>query len=240
MSRYLDFVKDEDFENCMENILRGYDEQNKKKSDKQDQLADDILKRSEQSVDQFKFLFDVYKVNKSLNQWKDSEICRQIDKSVTNISAKIHVCLLSHVEGWEYLDKDDVSDEDYGPVLKKEDNSIFIDLDNKHNTTTGKHMQKLRDKLQVIHKKYPEADVYYGYIVSKDYLSRNEVWVWKKEENPKIRKVYGAALYELVTRDPDAMKKTLNAIKSYLEGHTSHSFSDEDENLINEYIKYTS
>ena len=124
--------------------------------------------------------------------------------------------------------------------LKKEDNTIFIELKNKYNTMNSSSTKTCREKLENILKHYPDAIVYWAYIISKDYKSTEEVWVYKGQVDNRIRKITGDKVYELITGDPKALEKTFIAIPKAINDILGEKYilNADDEEIMKEYKKY--
>ena len=75
-----------------------------------------------------------------------TELLRQSDKTINTKIGEFHQELLSKVNGWVDLGIGDETEVD----LKKEDNSIFIELKNKYNTVNSSSTKTCREKLENI------------------------------------------------------------------------------------------
>ena len=78
---------------------------------------------------------------------------------------------------------------------------------------------------------HPKATVYWAYIISKNNDSGEKIWEKKgRKTNDKIRRIWGAKVYELVTNDKNALKKTWEAlplaISDYFKGQVKISATD--------------
>lgn len=230
MNKYVDFVSDKDFLECVKKVVDSY------------QTFDDttnstaILKESKNTIDEFKTVFDVC-VNKiGFDEWSKLELTRQQDKTINNKIGEFHQELLGKVDGWVDLGVGDETEID----LKKEDNSVFIELKNKYNTMNSSSEKTCRDKLEKVIEKYPNARAYWAYVINKDYKSEDRTWRYKKREDERIRRISGDKLYEMITGDPDALEKTFNAIpKAIVEiKGEKYELENEDKETLNEYKLY--
>ena len=145
-----------------------------------------------------------------LDAWKHFEIIRQNDKSINNKIGEFHQNLLGCVEGWIDLGRGDET----GVDLKNEDETIFIELKNKHNTMNASSSKTCRENLENILKKYPNATVYWAVIIDKNYISEDIPWEYKGNMSDQIRKISGDKLYALVTGKEDAYEQLFSAISS--------------------------
>lgn len=227
MNKFVDFVSDEDFLECINHVINIYPNFNNFKTSRE------VLTKSDNTIDEFKMIFDMCMGQMNIDAWSKFELNRQKDKSINNKVGEFHQKLLGKVDGWIDLGIGDETEID----LKKEDNSIFIELKNKHNTMNSSSKDQCREKLENIIEKYPDAIAYWAYIISKNYKSENKIWIYKQRENERIKIISGYKVYELVTGDPKALEKTFNAIPKaiiHLFGE-EYSLSKEDKLLLKEY-----
>lgn len=217
-NKYVDFVSDAHFLACVGLVCKAYHEV------KKDLSAKDL---KENGLDPFKTVFDIANRKISFNTWLKNEAARQADKALNNKIGEFHQKLLGGVKGWTNLGTGDDSKLD----LKKNDNSIFIELKNKYNTVNADSGDKVRDKLEKALTDHPKAIVYWAFIISKYNDSGDDVWKKKgRATNVKIRKIWGSKVYELVTGDKNSLKKTWEvlpiAINDYFDGQITISASD--------------
>ena len=192
-----------------------------------------ILKESKNTIDEFKTIFDVCVNQISFDEWLKFELTRQQDKTINNKIGEFHQELLGKVEGWVDLGIGDETEID----LKKEDNTVFIELKNKYNTMNSSSEKTCREKLEKVIEKYPDATAYWAYVISKNYKSEDRIWKYQQREDERIRRISGDRLYTMVTGDPKALEKTFNAIpKAIVEilGE-EYKLTEEDEELQVEY-----
>ena len=199
-NKYVDFISDEKFLECIKWVCDSYP---KIKTDKVD-----IKELQRNSVDPFKMLFDVCNTNIDFDIWIENEKIRQNDKTVNNKIGEFHQKVLGFVEGWEDLHSGHPSQVD----LKNDSNTIFIELKNKHNTMNSSSTDSCRNKLEKIVKKYPNSKAYWAFIVSKNGSSGEETWNYQGRNNKKIRKVWGKNVYSLVTGKEDSLIQVWKAI----------------------------
>ena len=209
-NKYVNFVSDKDFLKCVEHVCKGY-------AESRENLSIDDLKSN--GLDPFKTVFDL--INKRINfdTWLKNEEMRQADKTLNNRIGEFHQKLLGSVKNWVDLGIGDDSKVD----LMKKDKSIFIELKNKFNTVNSDSLDKVRDKLEKAVAQNKKAKAYWAFIISKDNSSGDRVWNKKgRKANERIRVIYGSKVYELVTGDKDALRKTWlalpKAINDYFNG----------------------
>ena len=169
-----------------------------------------------------------------LNNWTKSEKIRQDGKKIENKMGEFHQQLLGHVDGWIDLGIGDDSHVD----LKNEEETIFIELKNKKNTVNGDSLNQVRNKLEDIAMNNENAICYWAYIIQGSYKSEDKVWVKKGyETNERIRQISCDKVYELITGDPDALKKTYEALPKAIADilDINIEFSDNDQILLAEF-----
>lgn len=198
-NRYVDFVSDEHFLKCVKWVCDAYPV----KSEKIDMTA---LQRN--AIDPFKMIFDVINGKICVDDWLKNEVIRQSDKTINNRVGEFHQKLLGGVTGWDDLGIGDLSKVD----LRKNDNSIFIELKNKFNTVNSDSLSKVRDKLEMAVKNNPKCNAYWAYILEKDGSSGVSTWIYAGKNEPRIKKIWGSNVYELVTGDKNALEKTWKAL----------------------------
>lgn len=235
MNKYVTFVSDEIFLEEVEKVVNAYatDEDLSKTSE-------EVLINSKETIDQFKTIFDIYSNRFNLNDWKNFEIARQHDKKASNRVGDFHQNLLGRVDGWVNLGRGHPS----GMDLKKEDDSIWIELKNKYNTMNSSSLRDTRFKCEELAEKYPNAKIYWAYIVSSNYDSFDITWKYsdnKKgithELNENIRNIAGKDVYTLVTGDETAFEQLFNALPKAINDikKTKYNLSPKDQLILEEY-----
>ncbi len=227
MNKFIDFVSDKDFLECVKKVVEAY------QSLDENVTPTSILKESKNTIDEFKTIFDVCVNQISFDEWLKFELTRQQDKTINNKIGEFHQELLGKVEGWVDLGIGDETEID----LKKEDNTVFIELKNKYNTMNSSSEKTCREKLEKVIEKYPDATAYWAYVISKNYKSEDRIWKYQQREDERIRRISGDRLYTMVTGDTKALEKTFNAIpKAIVEilGE-EYKLTEEDEELQVEY-----
>ena len=219
-NQYVNFVSDEHFLKCVKWVCDAYLDPSLK-------LDKTWLQRN--GVDPFKMVFDMVVRNRNFESLMEQEKSRQYDKKSGGRIGDFHQKLLGGVKGWVDLGVGDESKVD----LKKEDNSIFIELKNKHNTVNSDSLNSVRQKLEKITKDFPNSIAYWAYVIEKNGTSGESEWIYLGDNNPKLKKIWGSKLYELITGKPDALEKTWTAlpiaIKDILKDSKTISSSDMKE-----------
>lgn len=124
--------------------------------------------------------------------------------------------------------------------LKKEDNTVFIELKNKHNTMNSSSTKTCREKLENVIEQYPDATAYWAYIISRKYRSENRVWKYQGREDEKIRRISGDLLYEMITGDSNALEKVYEAIPKAIVDLLGEDYKllPYDEKLMKEFQEF--
>lgn len=227
MNKFVDFVSDEDFLECVRKVVDSYQTLD------ENITPTSILTESKNTIDEFKTIFDVCVNQISFDEWSKIELTRQQDKTINNKIGEFHQELLGKVNGWVDLGVGDETEID----LKKEDNTVFIELKNKYNTMNSSSEKTCREKLEKVIEKYPDATAYWAYVISKNYKSECRVWKYQQREDERIKRISGDRLYAMITGDSQALEKTFNAIpKAIVEilGE-EYKLNEEDEKL---QVKY--
>lgn len=230
-NRYVSFISDDDFLECVEWVCNAY-------PTKIDRTSLEFLE--ETSVDYFKMIFDMANGDLDIKAWITNEELRQGDKTVNNRVGNFHQMLLGKVEGWEDLGTGHPLEID----LKKEDDSVFIELKNKFNTMNSSSKSKCWDKLEAVAEKYPESTVYWAYIISKNGDSGEKAWEYTRQGNSffneRIKVIWGKNVYKLVTGDINSLKETWEAIPLAIRDVTCSEtkFKEHDHKILTELSKH--
>lgn len=230
MNKYVEFVSDEDFLECVKHVIDFY------LSDEYQEEPMTVLKESKNDIDAIKTIFDITVKQIGFDGWANKEMERQQDKTINNKIGEFHQELLGKVEGWVDLGIGDETEID----LKKEDNTVFIELKNKHNTMNSSSTKTCREKLENVIEQYPDATAYWAYIISRKYRSENRVWKYQGREDEKIRRISGDLLYEMITGDSNALEKVYEAIPKAIVDLLGEDYKllSYDEKLMKEFQEF--
>lgn len=230
MNKYVGFVSDKEFLECVSHVVDFYFQNN------EDNSPISVLKESKNDIDAIKTIFDISVKQIGFDGWANKEIERQQDKTINNKIGEFHQELLGKVEGWVDLGVGDSTEID----LKKEDNSIFVEIKNKHNTLNSSSMKICRQKLENVIEEYPDSTAYWAYIIGKKYKSENRVWKYQGRENEKIRRISGDYLYKIVTGNSSSLEKVYEAIPNAVVDLLGEDYklSTYDERIVKEFQEY--
>lgn len=217
-NKYVNFISDEHLLTCIENLHRSYLKAKKK-----------ISKKSfyTNKVDTIKLTFDSKFNDIKEEDLIQSEILRQIDKSINNSIGTFHEHILGGIKGYEVGNLN-------GFDIKAEDDTLFADIKNKHNTMNSSSAEALFQKLARYADDYKKARCYWVQILAKG--SFNEHWKGdingKEYSHSRVFKISGDQFYALLSGQDDALfqlyKALPKAIEDYLKNYKSESIVKEN------------
>lgn len=166
-------------------------------------------------VDTIKLTFDSKFNNIDEESLIQSEILRQIDKSINNSIGTFHEQVLGGIKGFEIGKLS-------GFDIKAKDDTLFADIKNKHNTMNSSAAEALFQKLSRYANDYKKAKCYWVQILAKGSFS--ELWTGeingKEYSHSRVYKISGDQFYALLSGQDDALfqvyKSLPVAIKDYL------------------------
>ncbi|MCJ7572588.1 MAG: Eco47II family restriction endonuclease [Candidatus Thermoplasmatota archaeon] len=225
-NRYVGFVSDEHFLDCVKWVCRAYPHN-------PDEIDMEKLQRN--TIDPFKVVFDLMNGNMGVDSWLKNESIRQNDKTINNTIGEFHQKLLGGVNGWDNLGVGDDSKVD----LRKSDKTIFIELKNKWNTMNSDATEQCRKKLERAVADNPDAIAYWAYIISQNGTSGESTWYYHGKTDVKVKKVWGKRVYELVTGNVDALENTWKALPLAIKDiiKSGHVLSGADEQKLREFFE---
>lgn len=173
-------------------------------------------------IDPFSSLFDAAVSEVDHDTWKNSEMVRQCQKTLTNHIGNLHQKILGNVAGWEDLGTGGVVD------LVCHDRKIIAEVKNKHNTVTG---GKLVDQYKSLERLVtPKTSLYKGYtayfvnIIPRKparfditFEPSDKEKGMKCAKNEQIRIIDGASFYTLVTGRENAITELYDALPKVIE-----------------------
>ena len=205
-NKYVNFISDEHLLTCIENLHNAYLK-----------AKNNITKKNFYSnkVDTIKLTFDSKFNDIDEEKLIQSEILRQIDKSINNSIGTFHEQILGGIKGFEAGNLS-------GYDIKATDNTLFADIKNKHNTINSSAAEALFQKLKRYADDYKQAKCYWVQILAKG--SFCELWSGdingKEYSHSRVYKISGDQFYALLSGQQDAMfqlyKALPIAIKDYL------------------------
>ena len=197
-NKYVDFVTDEHLLNCIANLHKRYLE-----------AKNDISKKKFYSnkIDSIKLTFDAKFNDLDEKALVETEILRQIDKSINNAIGTFHEEILGGINGFE---KGNLS----GYDIKARNNTLFADIKNKHNTMSSSAAESLFQKLQRYANQYPASKCYWVQILAKS--SFNEKWEASLNgisyKHERVFKISGDQFYKLLSKQDNAFFQLYKAL----------------------------
>jgi hypothetical protein len=205
-NKYVNFTSDEHLLDCIGNLHKAYLKAKK-----------NITKKNFYSnkVDTIKLTFDAKFNDIDEESLIQSEILRQIDKSINNSIGTFHEQVLAGIKGFEAGNLS-------GYDIKAKNDTLFADIKNKHNTMNSSAAEALFQKLARYANDYKKAKCYWVQILAKG--SFCELWSGdingKEYSHSRVYKISGDQFYSLLSGQEDAMfqlyKALPIAIKDYL------------------------
>ncbi|NEN22009.1 Eco47II family restriction endonuclease [Cryomorpha ignava] len=197
-NKYVDFISDEHFLKCVENLHTSYV-----------RAKANITKRKFYSnkIDSIKLIFDSRFNKIDEESIIETEILRQIDKSINNSIGTFHEQILGGINGFEI-------GMNSGFDIKAKDDTLFADIKNKHNTMNSSSAESLFQKLARYADTYKDAKCYWVQILAKS--SFNEKWTGdingKEYSHSRVYKISGDQFYAIVANKETAFFDMYNAL----------------------------
>lgn len=220
-NKYVDFISDEHFLNCVANLHKAYLKAKK-----------NITKKNfyNNKVDTIKLTFDAKFNDIDEESLIQAEILRQIDKSINNSIGTFHEQILGGIKGFEIGNLS-------GFDIKAEDDTLFADIKNKHNTMNSSSAEALFQKLSRYADDYKKANCYWVQILAKSSFCEH----WKGDINRKeyshsrVYKISGDQFYALLSGKENALfqlyKNLPIAVKDYLNSIEKSELAKENSAL---------
>jgi hypothetical protein len=197
-NKYVDFVSDEHLLKCIENLHASYVKAKEKISKK---------KFYNNKIDTVKLTFDTKFNSIGEEGIIETEILRQIDKSINNSIGTFHEQVLGGIKGYQIGNLS-------GFDIKAKDNSLFADIKNKHNTMNSSAAEALFQKLARYADDYKQAKCYWVQILAKG--SFIEHWTGdingKEYSHSRVFKISGDQFYALLSDNKNAFYDLYKAL----------------------------
>jgi hypothetical protein len=204
-NKYVNFISDEHMLECIANLHNAYLK-----------AKNNLSKRTFYSnkVDTIKLTFDSRFNDIEEESLIQSEILRQIDKSINNSIGTFHEQILGGITGFEVGNLS-------GFDIKASDETLFADIKNKHNTMNSSSAEALFQKLARYADTYKKAQCYWVQILAKGSFCNH----WKGEINGKeyshsrVYKISGDRFYALLSGQSDALIQLYKALPIAIRDH---------------------
>lgn len=204
-NKYVKFITDEHLLECIDNLYKSYLK-----------AKNNLSKKSfyANKVDTIKLTFDAKFNNISEEDLIQSEILRQIDKSINNSIGTFHEQILGGINGYIIGDFS-------GFDIKAKDETLFADIKNKHNTMNSSSAEALFQKLSRYADTYKRSKCYWVQILAKS--SFNEEWAGeingKEYSHSRVFKISGDQFYALLSGQEDALFQLYNALPKAIDDY---------------------
>lgn len=218
---YLSYITDDHLINCIKDLHKSYLKAKRNITK---------LKFYKNKVDTIKLTFDSKFNNINEKELIETEILRQIDKSINNSIGTFHEQILGGIVGYEIGALS-------GFDIKAVDNTLFADIKNKHNTMNSSSAEALFQKLARYADDYKQAKCFWVQILAKN--SFHEHWSGdingKEYSHSRVFKISGDKFYELLTGEENAFFNLYQvlplAIDDYLKSFTNTNEENDDSVL---------
>lgn len=194
----LDFISEEDYKKHVKEYFKKINSLTEPK---------DISEFNKNIIDPIKMTFSYFITGEDIDEIISTEQTRQVDKSINNDIGYFHQNIFKYVEGWKVPIE--------GFDIVNEEETIFVELKNKHNTMNANSSQKtyinmLQKRLEYS-EKGKEVTCMLVEIIAR--RSQNIPWnvtVDKQAKSDKyIRRVSIDKFYEIATGDKYAFRKVV-------------------------------
>ena len=204
---YLPFISDEDLKQVVQEVLdTGVKARNR---------ANQNFERN--VIDPFAILWEMASFGINKEQWRENEICRQMQKSLANSIGLFHQRLLGKMHGWEDIKQKGAID------LVNHERKIIAEIKNKHNTVKASDNIGMYKKLQKrVMDKGQEYKGYTAYLVQvipkhpqrydRPLAVPDNTTGHPSAENELIREIDGYSFYALATGVDDALEKVFEVL----------------------------
>lgn len=225
-NKYLNYISDDHFLMCIAKLHKTYVKAKNQITKKKFYLN---------KVDTIKLSFDSAFSGINEENLIQTEIIRQIDKSINNSIGTFHEQVLGGIAGYEMGKLS-------GFDIKAVDNSLFADIKNKHNTMNSSSAEALFQKLARYADQYKKSKCYWVQILAKDSFCD----LWKGDINGKeynhsrVYKISGDRFYSLLSGQDDALLQLYKALPIAIEDYLKSCAkleSTEESSALEEIIK---
>lgn len=215
-NEYLNFISDEDLILAVKNLHESYLKAKGKITK---------TKFYKNKIDTIKLMFDAKFNDLDEELLIKTEINRQIDKSINNSIGTFHEEILGSINGFQ---KGNLS----GYDIKADDDSLFADIKNKHNTMNSSSAQSLFEKLANYADTYKQAKCYWVQILAKS--SFTEKWQGdingKEYSHSRVYKISGDQFYALLTKDDEALYRLYQVLPKVIDDFLEKQATSKQEN----------
>ncbi|WP_353777447.1 Eco47II family restriction endonuclease [Winogradskyella sp. 3972H.M.0a.05] len=204
-NNYLDYVSDKHLLQCISNLYNSYIQAKTEKTST-------IPKFYRNKVDTFKLTFDLKFNNLSEEDLIKFEVSRQIDKSINNAIGTFHEEILGGIKGFS-------NGKLSGYDIKADDNSLFAEIKNKHNTMNSSSAESVFQKLEQFANDNQQAKCYLVQTLAKKSFKKK--WEATINKTPyrhdRVFMISGDRFYGLLTGDENALFKLYEVLPKVID-----------------------
>ncbi|MBP8791196.1 MAG: Eco47II family restriction endonuclease [Breznakibacter sp.] len=197
-NKYVGFISDDHLLQCIGNLHNAYLKAKNNIS---------LKHFYSNKIDTIKLTFDACFNQIEEEKLIQAEILRQTDKSINNSIGTFHEEVLGGIKGFQ-------SGKLSGYDIKANDDSLFADIKNKHNTMNSSAAEALFQKLARYADDNKKAKCYWVQILAKSSFCE----LWKADINGKeyshsrVYKISGDQFYALLSGQEDALHQLYKAL----------------------------
>jgi len=214
--KYLSYITDEHLLFCIGNLHKSYLKAKANVSKK---------KFYKNKIDTIKLTFDAKFNDLDEETLIKTEINRQVDKSINNSIGTFHEEILGGITGYEMGNLS-------GFDIKANDNTLFADIKNKHNTMNSSSAESLFQKLANYADTYKQAKCYWVQILAKN--SFNEKWFseinGKEYSHSRVYKISGDQFYALLTGNENAFFELYEILPKAISDYLAKQENENNKN----------
>ncbi len=192
----LGFISDRDLFNHVLDTVRGY------------RFTMNLKEFNKNIIDPIKLTFDSLVYNQGYRETVENEVLRQLDKTNSNLIGFFHQNIFKYFdEKWTIPTS--------GYDIENIENSIYVEMKNKHNTMNSSSSAKTYMRMQNSIIKNPNSKCYLVEVISKQ--SQDIPWVItldgeKQNSTQSIRRISIDKFYSIVTGKNDSFKELCNVL----------------------------
>lgn len=216
---YVDFISDQHIFGCMEKVFEVYESTKK---------SINLSTYYKNRIDPFKINFDIYFNGLTEKEIILGDIERANAQRISMTIGYFHENLLGGIKG---LKKFKVGD---GYDIKSNNDDIFADIKNKHNTVTGGKLKTLYRDLEKYIEGKPNAKAFWVQINAKSSFCMPWTATYENESfnNPNVYKASADRFYALVTQKDTAFAELCAALPQATEDFMKkYKLSDKADNI---------
>lgn len=173
----------------------------------------DLSSFNKNLIDPIKFTFDSIVYDNTIENTIENEILRQLDKTNSNLIGYFHQNLFKYlsIPGWNVPKT--------GYDIVNEDENIYVEMKNKHNTMNSSSGAKTYMRMQNTLIEISNAQCLLVEVIATK--SQDIPWVVtldgaKQKSNNQIRRVSIDKFYELVTKEKDAFAQLCSILPTVI------------------------